>query len=240
MLYTVQGVFFRRHQGHGLDDLARTFSSLLLADCNKSNLYPFKQIKVRMKVSLASALQVLRRLESIFTSVYATVQKLKKKLKRDVSVLEGLQENKFEGDNTPIVIQPPCYSPSKGFRQACWFGQMLVGAHVGIRMKEVSFVMGSFVKFEVEKDNKILSLCFKGLIGNEEIMFESLNDHIKGVQSGMSMCFAKMVEIPADNLLVFAFQKMCGMICKYLNNPGYLAKAHLLDVTSCLLQIDFI
>ncbi|GKA94021.1 retrovirus-related pol polyprotein from transposon TNT 1-94 [Tanacetum coccineum] len=43
-----------------------------------------------------------RRLGSIFTSVYAAVQKLKKAF-----------ENKFEGDNTPIVIQPPCYSTSK-------------------------------------------------------------------------------------------------------------------------------
>ncbi|GJZ76241.1 hypothetical protein Tco_0640706 [Tanacetum coccineum] len=32
MLYTVQEIFFRRHQGHGLDDHARTFSSLLLAE----------------------------------------------------------------------------------------------------------------------------------------------------------------------------------------------------------------
>nr|GEZ42685.1 hypothetical protein [Tanacetum cinerariifolium] len=48
------------------------------------------------------ALQLLRRLRSIFISVYAAVQKLKKAF-----------ENKFDGDNTPIVIQPPCYSASK-------------------------------------------------------------------------------------------------------------------------------
>ncbi|GJU59415.1 hypothetical protein Tco_1237181 [Tanacetum coccineum] len=51
MLHIVQEIFFRLHQGPGLDDHARTFSSLLL---------------------------VLRRLGSIFTSVYAAVQKLKK------------------------------------------------------------------------------------------------------------------------------------------------------------------
>ncbi|GJT35114.1 retrovirus-related pol polyprotein from transposon TNT 1-94 [Tanacetum coccineum] len=59
--------------------------------------------------SSASALQVLRRLGSIFTSVYAS------KLKHVVSLLE---ENKFEGDNTPIVIQPPCYSASKDFQDS--------------------------------------------------------------------------------------------------------------------------
>ncbi|GJW42561.1 hypothetical protein Tco_0071360 [Tanacetum coccineum] len=56
----------------------------------------------RIAGSSVLALQVLRRLGSIFTSVYAAVQKLKKAF-----------ENKFEGDNTPIVIQPPCYSASK-------------------------------------------------------------------------------------------------------------------------------
>ncbi|GKE26718.1 hypothetical protein Tco_1442102 [Tanacetum coccineum] len=64
MLYTVQEIFFRRHQGPGLSDHARTFSSLLLAEVNKRNLNPLKQ--------------VLRRLGSIFTSVYAADQKLKK------------------------------------------------------------------------------------------------------------------------------------------------------------------
>ncbi|GKB66295.1 hypothetical protein Tco_0927707 [Tanacetum coccineum] len=38
MLYTVQEIFFRLHQGPRLDDHARTFSSLLLAEVNKRNL----------------------------------------------------------------------------------------------------------------------------------------------------------------------------------------------------------
>ncbi|GKE06595.1 hypothetical protein Tco_1398613, partial [Tanacetum coccineum] len=46
MLYTVQEIFFRLHQAHGLDDLARTFSSFLLAEVDKRNLNPLKQIKV--------------------------------------------------------------------------------------------------------------------------------------------------------------------------------------------------
>ncbi|GJR10141.1 retrovirus-related pol polyprotein from transposon TNT 1-94 [Tanacetum coccineum] len=62
---------------------------------------------------------VLRILGSIFTSVYAGVQKLKKDtwLELQLSLVDNsklnILENKFEGDNTPIVIQPPCYSASK-------------------------------------------------------------------------------------------------------------------------------
>ncbi|GJY16267.1 hypothetical protein Tco_0386689 [Tanacetum coccineum] len=40
MLYTVPEIFFRLHQGPGLDDHARTFSSLLLAEIDKRNLNP--------------------------------------------------------------------------------------------------------------------------------------------------------------------------------------------------------
>ncbi|GKD77221.1 hypothetical protein Tco_1339842, partial [Tanacetum coccineum] len=82
------------------------------------------------EVPSASALQVLRRLGSIFTSVYETklkrvfhfkkVYKAGKILlyvKRNKAISLGNAtskvENKFEGDNTPIVIQPPCYSASK-------------------------------------------------------------------------------------------------------------------------------
>ncbi|GKB34722.1 hypothetical protein Tco_0879664 [Tanacetum coccineum] len=46
MLYTVQEIFFRLHQGPGLDDHARTFSSLLLAEINMRNLNPLKQMRV--------------------------------------------------------------------------------------------------------------------------------------------------------------------------------------------------
>ncbi|GKB91221.1 hypothetical protein Tco_0963493 [Tanacetum coccineum] len=35
MLYIIQEIFFRRHQGPGVDDHARTFSSLLLAEVDK-------------------------------------------------------------------------------------------------------------------------------------------------------------------------------------------------------------
>ncbi|GJW08226.1 hypothetical protein Tco_1570649 [Tanacetum coccineum] len=45
MLYTVQEIFFRRHQGPGLDDHARTFSAFLLAEIDKRNLNPLKQMR---------------------------------------------------------------------------------------------------------------------------------------------------------------------------------------------------
>ncbi|GJV36723.1 hypothetical protein Tco_1409200 [Tanacetum coccineum] len=46
MLYIVQEIFFRRHQGPRLDDHARTFNSLLLAKVDKRNLNPLKQMRV--------------------------------------------------------------------------------------------------------------------------------------------------------------------------------------------------
>nr|GEY13322.1 hypothetical protein [Tanacetum cinerariifolium] len=46
MLYVVQEIFFRLHQGPRLADHDRTFSSLLLAEIDKRNLNPLKQIRV--------------------------------------------------------------------------------------------------------------------------------------------------------------------------------------------------
>ncbi|GJV26375.1 hypothetical protein Tco_1379070 [Tanacetum coccineum] len=46
MLYNIQEIFFRLHQGLGLDDHAKTFSSLLLAEIDKRNLNPLKQMRV--------------------------------------------------------------------------------------------------------------------------------------------------------------------------------------------------
>ncbi|GJS31009.1 hypothetical protein Tco_0491629 [Tanacetum coccineum] len=45
MLYTVQEIFFRRHQGPGVDDHAMTFSSILLAEVDKRNLNLLKQMR---------------------------------------------------------------------------------------------------------------------------------------------------------------------------------------------------
>nr|GEZ01564.1 hypothetical protein [Tanacetum cinerariifolium] len=46
MMYNVQEVFLRLHQGPGQDDLARTFSSLLVAEVEKRNLNPNKQMRL--------------------------------------------------------------------------------------------------------------------------------------------------------------------------------------------------
>ncbi|GJU75441.1 hypothetical protein Tco_1272511 [Tanacetum coccineum] len=45
MLYTIQEIFFRRHQGPRLDDHAMAFSSFLLAEVDKRNLNPLKQMR---------------------------------------------------------------------------------------------------------------------------------------------------------------------------------------------------
>nr|XP_043621139.1 microtubule-associated protein TORTIFOLIA1 isoform X2 [Erigeron canadensis] len=70
-------------------------------------------------------------------------------------------------------------------------------------------------------------------------LFEGLNDQNKVVQAGSAMCLAKMVEMASDPP-VSAFQKLCGRICKYLNNPNFLAKAALLHVVSSLSQVGAI
>ncbi|GJV03056.1 hypothetical protein Tco_1336625 [Tanacetum coccineum] len=46
ILFIVQEIFFRLHQGPGLDDHARTFNSHLLAEIDKRNLKPLKQMRV--------------------------------------------------------------------------------------------------------------------------------------------------------------------------------------------------
>ncbi|GJR16538.1 retrovirus-related pol polyprotein from transposon TNT 1-94 [Tanacetum coccineum] len=45
MMYTVQEIFFRLHQGPGLHDHARTISSILLAEIEKRNLNLLKQMR---------------------------------------------------------------------------------------------------------------------------------------------------------------------------------------------------
>ncbi|GJU89528.1 hypothetical protein Tco_1301951 [Tanacetum coccineum] len=45
MLYTMQEILFRIHQGPGLNDHARNFSSFLLAEVDKRNLNSLKQIR---------------------------------------------------------------------------------------------------------------------------------------------------------------------------------------------------
>ncbi|GJR61758.1 hypothetical protein Tco_1503920 [Tanacetum coccineum] len=46
MLYHVQDIFFIFHQGTVMDDLAKTFSSFLVAEVDKRNLNPLKQMRL--------------------------------------------------------------------------------------------------------------------------------------------------------------------------------------------------
>ncbi|MFS7984789.1 putative MT-associated protein TORTIFOLIA1/SPIRAL2 [Helianthus anomalus] len=95
---------------------------------------------------------------------------------------------------------------------------------------------------------ELSGLYFKGDVGENvgsvvslfvKPLFEALNDQNKGVQSGAAMCLAKMVEMASDPP-ISAFQKLCVRICKYLNNPNFLAKAALLQVVSSLSQVGAI
>ncbi|PSR95620.1 Microtubule-associated protein [Actinidia chinensis var. chinensis] len=70
-------------------------------------------------------------------------------------------------------------------------------------------------------------------------LFEAMSEQNKGVQAGSAMCMAKMVDCASDPP-VASFQKLCPRICKYLNNPNFLAKANLLQVVSSLSQVGAI
>ncbi|KAJ0047139.1 hypothetical protein Pint_04193 [Pistacia integerrima] len=70
-------------------------------------------------------------------------------------------------------------------------------------------------------------------------LFDAMNEQNKGVQSGASMCMAKMVESASDPP-VAAFQKLCPRICKLLNNQNFVAKASLLPVVGSLSQVGAI
>ncbi|KAH0719708.1 hypothetical protein KY290_004623 [Solanum tuberosum] len=70
-------------------------------------------------------------------------------------------------------------------------------------------------------------------------LFEAMNENSKTVQSGAALCMAKVVECASDPP-VLSFQKLCPRICKYLNNPHFVAKASLLPVVSSLSQVGAI
>ncbi|GJZ81124.1 hypothetical protein Tco_0646118, partial [Tanacetum coccineum] len=92
MLYTVQEIFFRRHQGPGLDDHARTFSSLLLAEVDKRNLNPLKQMRIIEQLRHGTEIE-----EGLWKELYVGFQKF-------------LQLNEFHDDNPP---PPPPVTPTQ-------------------------------------------------------------------------------------------------------------------------------
>ncbi|WJX31777.1 hypothetical protein P8452_20171 [Trifolium repens] len=78
-------------------------------------------------------------------------------------------------------------------------------------------------------------------------LFEAMGEQNKAVQAGAAVCMSKMVEATAAvnesggdvavaAVPVGAFQKMCPRICKFINNPNFLAKAAILPVVSALSQ----
>ncbi|XP_028760285.1 microtubule-associated protein TORTIFOLIA1 [Neltuma alba] len=70
-------------------------------------------------------------------------------------------------------------------------------------------------------------------------LFEAMGEQNKGVQSGAAICMAKMVECASDPP-ISSFQKLCPRICKFLNNPNFLAKASVLPVVASLSQVGAI
>jgi hypothetical protein len=79
-------------------------------------------------------------------------------------------------------------------------------------------------------------------------LFEAMGEQNKAVQAGAAVCMAKMVEATAAvnesggdvavaAVPVGAFQKMCPRICKFINNPNFLAKSAILPVVSALSQV---
>ncbi|GJV25661.1 integrase, catalytic region, zinc finger, CCHC-type containing protein [Tanacetum coccineum] len=134
MLYSVQEIFFRHHQGPELNDHARTFSSLLLAEVDKRNLNPLKQMRVIFSWIWIDVSKEVEWKPFIITLSFVNVigteteEGLWKELQFslvDNSKLNVVcllnREFKFEGDNTPIFIQPPCYSASKESGLRFWF-----------------------------------------------------------------------------------------------------------------------
>ncbi|KAK2984835.1 hypothetical protein RJ640_004660 [Escallonia rubra] len=91
-----------------------------------------------------------------------------------------------------------------------------------------------YLKGEVENGGlgSVVSLFVKPL-------FEAMGEQNKGVQAGAALCMAKMIECAPDPP-ASAFQKLCPKICKYLNNPNFLAKAALLPVVASLSQVGAI
>ncbi|KAK9057047.1 hypothetical protein SSX86_024413 [Deinandra increscens subsp. villosa] len=133
---------------------------------------------------------------------------------------------------------------------------VLCNTHTDLAATHLAKIITHIVKRVKDSDSGVKDACreaigelsalfLKGESGASVVLlfvkplFEGLNDQNKGVQAGSAMCMAKMVEMASDPPIL-AFQKMCGRICKYLNNPNFLAKAAVLQVVSSLSQVGAI
>ncbi|GJX02676.1 hypothetical protein Tco_0188592 [Tanacetum coccineum] len=81
MLYIIQEIFFRLHQGLGFNDHARTFSSLLLAEIDKRNLVGIKRLHDDLRVTATQVVNVagtkLQLLKDYNCSRIKTAEKIK-------------------------------------------------------------------------------------------------------------------------------------------------------------------
>nr|GEZ35789.1 hypothetical protein [Tanacetum cinerariifolium] len=107
MLYTRQEIFFRLHQGPGINDHARTFSSLLLVVVDKRNLNPLKLMRVIEQLRARSRItncDVLTRKGPITLTVYR---------------YDGTDEviHNFKASDLHLVASPFLPSPPKSSSQ---------------------------------------------------------------------------------------------------------------------------
>ncbi|GJS45156.1 hypothetical protein Tco_0595277 [Tanacetum coccineum] len=162
MLYTIQEIFFRRHQRPGVDDHARTFSSLLLAEVDKRNLNLLKHMRtIEQLIPSASALQVLRRLGSIFTLVYEAVQKLKKALGKRLLYAKRNKEISFRKGTSKV---------SKEVHSLFLKGLYLVLKRLG------SIFTSAYAAVQKLKKDSWLELQFS-FIDNSKLNVRNLNQH---------------------------------------------------------------
>ncbi|GJW49391.1 hypothetical protein Tco_0090742 [Tanacetum coccineum] len=137
MLYSVQEIFFRLHQGHRLDDHARTFSYLLLDEVDIRNLNPLKQMRAIEKLSINKLKTVqlvfaedisalVLRFSLVDNSKLNDVDLLLGRLKQNVSLLEVIIEHTnlsmttladmsllSGGDNKPPMLEKHLYDSWK-------------------------------------------------------------------------------------------------------------------------------
>ncbi|CAN4117796.1 unnamed protein product [Withania somnifera] len=111
-------------------------------------------------------------------------------------------------------------------------------SHCDSAVTHLTKIIGNVVKREVNVKMVVVGVGEGGSVVALFVkpLFEAMNENNKTVQSGAALCMAKMLECASDPP-VLAFQKLCPRICKYLNNPNFMAKASLLPVISSLSQV---
>ncbi|GJZ94943.1 hypothetical protein Tco_0667146 [Tanacetum coccineum] len=100
MQYIVQEIFFRCHEGLGQDDHVRTFNSLLLAEVDKRNLNPLKQMRVFEQLRRQKVQQVQREYIMSGNASYPMYVLFGEGLcEEEFRLEEGFEDKKYEGDD---------------------------------------------------------------------------------------------------------------------------------------------